>query len=97
MHSRKFLSIAFICLSLLLCAFLFSCGSKELHFDESVGKKIRSAVLEKTPYILVLGDREMEEETVAVRKRGSQETTTMSLDEFKAEILNNIATKSLTV
>ena len=65
--------------------------------NESVGKKIRSAVLEKTPYILVLGDREMEEGKVAVRKRGSQETITMSLDAFKAEILNNIATKSLTV
>jgi threonyl-tRNA synthetase len=65
--------------------------------NESVGKKIRSAVMEKNPYILVLGDREMEEGTVAVRKRGSQETITMSLTEFKAEILNNIATKSLTV
>ena len=78
---------------------LSNCGLRvETDLDnESVGKKIRSAVLEKTPYILVLGDREMEEGTVAVRKRGSQETTTMSLDEFKAEILNNVATKSLTV
>ena len=78
---------------------LSACGLRvETDLDnESVGKKIRNAVLEKTPYILVLGDREMEEGTVAVRKRGSQETTTMLLDAFKAEILNNIATKSLTV
>ena len=78
---------------------LSACGLRvETDLDnESVGKKIRNAVLEKNPYILVLGDREMEEGTVAVRKRGSQETTTMSLDAFKAEILNNIATKSLTV
>ena len=78
---------------------LTACGLRvETDIDnESVGKKIRNAVLEKTPYILILGDREMEEGTVAVRKRGSQETTTMSLDVFKAEILNNIATKSLTV
>ncbi len=78
---------------------LSACGLRvETDLDnESVGKKIRSAVLEKTPYILVLGDREMEEGTVAVRKRGSQETASMSLDAFKAEILNNIATKSLTV
>lgn len=54
-------------------------------------------MLEKTPYILVLGDREMEEGTVAVRKRGSQDTVAMSLDAFKAEILNNVATKSLTL
>ena len=65
--------------------------------NESVGKKIRNAVMQKNPYILVLGDREMEDGTVAVRKRGSQDTTTMTLDAFKAEILNNIATKSLTV
>ena len=78
---------------------LSACGLRvETDLDnESVGKKIRNAVLEKTPYILVLGDREKEEGTVAVRKRGSQETTTMTLDAFKAEILNNIATKSLTV
>ena len=78
---------------------LSACGLRvETDLDnESVGKKIRGAVLEKTPYILVLGDREMEEGTVAVRKRGSQDTTTMTLDQFKAEILNNIATKSLTV
>ena len=65
--------------------------------NESVGKKIRSAVMEKNPYILVLGDREMEDGTVAVRKRGSQDTTTMTIADFKADILNNIATKSLTV
>lgn len=40
MRSTRILSTTLICLSLLLCAFLFSCGSKELHFDESVGKKI---------------------------------------------------------
>ena len=78
---------------------LGACGLRvETDLDnESVGKKIRSAVMEKNPYILVLGDREMEEGTVAVRKRGSQDTTTMTMAEFKAEILNNIATKSLTV
>ena len=78
---------------------LEACGLRvETDLDnESVGKKIRGAVMEKTPYILVLGDREMEDGTVAVRKRGSQDTTSMTLDAFKAEILNNIATKSLTV
>jgi len=78
---------------------LSNCGLRvETDLDnESVGKKIRSAVMQKNPYILVLGDKEMAEGTVAVRKRGSQDTVTMSLDAFKAEILNNIATKSLTV
>ena len=65
--------------------------------NESVGKKIRSAVMEKTPYILVLGDKEMEENTVSVRKRGSQDTTNISFEQFKQELLDNIASKSLTV
>jgi len=63
--------------------------------NESVGKKIRSAVLEKSPYILVLGDKEMADKTVAVRKRGSKDTITMSFDDFRNEILTNIANKTL--
>ena len=78
---------------------LKACGLRvEADLDnESVGKKIRNAVLEKTPYILVLGDKEMAENAVAVRKRGSQETVSMSIQEFKSMILENVATKSLTV
>lgn len=78
---------------------LRACGVRvETDLDnESVGKKIRSAVVQKTPYILVLGDKEMADGMVAVRKRGSQDTETMSLDQFKQYILSNIATKSLTV
>lgn len=78
---------------------LTECGLRvETDLDnESVGKKIRSAVVQKTPYILVLGDKEMADGTVAVRKRGSQDTETMPLEQFKQYILNNIATKSLTV
>lgn len=78
---------------------LTACGlrvEKDLD-NESVGKKIRSAVMYKIPYILVLGDKEMADNTVAVRKRGSQDTTSMSFDEFKDEILNNVASKSLTL
>jgi len=63
--------------------------------NESVGKKIRNAVLEKVPYILVLGDREMEEGTVAVRKRGSKDTVSMSYEEFENMLLDEIKTKKL--
>ena len=63
--------------------------------NESVGKKIRSAVLEKSPYILVLGDKEMQEGTVAVRRRGSKDTVSMSFEEFRAEILTAIANRAL--
>ncbi len=63
--------------------------------NESVGKKIRSAVMSKTPYILVLGDRETEEKSVAVRMRGGKDTTTMSLGDFKSLVLKQIEDKSL--
>lgn len=60
--------------------------------NESVGKKIRNAVLEKVPYILVLGDKEMADGTVAVRKRGSKDTETVSYEEFEKMILADIKT-----
>ncbi len=63
--------------------------------NESIGKKIRNAVLEKSPYILVLGDKEMVDGTVAVRRRGSKDTETMSIDAFTNEIIDKIKNKSL--
>lgn len=63
--------------------------------NESVGKKIRNAVLTKSPYVLVLGDKEMADGTVAVRVRGSKDTVTMNYADFENEILNKINTKSL--
>ncbi len=58
--------------------------------NESVGKKIRNAVLSKVPYILVIGDKEMEENLVAVRKRGSKDTVTMTAEEFVAKLKNEV-------
>ncbi len=63
--------------------------------NESVGKKIRSAVIEKAPFILVLGDKEMNEKTVAVRKRGSKDTSSMSYEEFEQELTKAIKDKTL--
>ena len=63
--------------------------------NESVGKKIRNAVLEKSPYILVLGDKEMTDGTVSVRKRGEKDTVTMSQDEFIAQLKSAISSKQL--
>ena len=61
--------------------------------NESVGKKIRNSTLEKTPYILVLGDKEMGEGLVSVRARGSKDTTTMPYAEFEKQLLSVIANK----
>lgn len=63
--------------------------------NESVGKKIRNAVLEKSPYILVLGDKEMTDGTVSVRKRGEKDTVTMSQSEFLSQLKTAIANKQL--
>ena len=63
--------------------------------NESVGKKIRSAVIEKSPFILVLGDKEMNDNNVAVRKRGSKDTEVMSYEKFEDELLKAIKDKTL--
>ncbi|HQJ09563.1 MAG TPA: His/Gly/Thr/Pro-type tRNA ligase C-terminal domain-containing protein, partial [Deltaproteobacteria bacterium] len=49
--------------------------------NEKIGYKIREARLQKVPYMIVTGDREKEEGTIAVRDR-SGEQQTMTLDDF---------------
>ncbi len=63
--------------------------------NESVGKKIRNAVMTKSPYVLVLGDKEMADGTVAVRSRGSKDTVTMNYADFEAELMDKINNKTL--
>jgi len=63
--------------------------------NESVGKKIRNAVLTKAPYVLVLGDKEMADGTVAVRARGSKDTVTMNYADFENELMDKIINKTL--
>lgn len=50
--------------------------------NEKVGKKIRDAEMKKIPYMLVVGEQEMMEEAVAVRKHGGEELGKMKLEEF---------------
>ena len=50
--------------------------------NEKIGFKIREHTLQRTPYLLVIGDREMENRSVAVRTRGGEDLGTMSLDEL---------------
>ena len=63
--------------------------------NESVGKKIRNAVMTKSPYVLVLGDKEMAEGSVAVRARGSKDTISMSYADFENELIEKINSKAL--
>lgn len=61
--------------------------------NEKVGYKIREAQLEKVPYMLVIGAKEVEEGTVSVRSRGNAENETMKFDEFVEKIKNEIENK----
>ena len=62
--------------------------------SESANYKIRSAQLEKIPYMLVIGDKEVENGTVSVRARDGKNLGAISLDEFIAKAENEIATKA---
>ncbi len=63
--------------------------------NEKIGYKIRAAQLEKIPYMLVLGEKEMNEGTVAVRSRKSGDMGVMSLDAFLAFAKEQVDTKNL--
>ncbi|MDR2175072.1 MAG: threonine--tRNA ligase [Synergistaceae bacterium] len=52
--------------------------------DEKLGKRIRDAQMQKVPYMIVIGDKEVESRVVAVRERSKGDLGSMSLDEFKA-------------
>ncbi len=59
--------------------------------NEKIGYMIREAqVVERVPYMLIIGAKEAEEGTVSVRNRDSGETVTMTLDEFLAKICHEI-------
>lgn len=61
--------------------------------SEKIGYKIREAQLEKTPYMLVVGDKEMENNTVALRKRGEGDKGTTEFESFKTSLLTEIKNK----
>ena len=62
--------------------------------SEKLGYKIREAQMQKTPYMLVVGDRDMENGTVSVRTRKGDDLGAMTPDQFMAKCLMEIATKS---
>lgn len=54
--------------------------------NEKIGFKIREHTLKRVPYLLVVGDREMEQETVSVRSRAGQDLGSMSLETFRQRL-----------
>jgi threonyl-tRNA synthetase len=61
---------------------------------ESVGRKIRDAELRKIPYMLVVGDREAEDGTVAVRRHGQGDIGTFELDRFAEHLAGEDAARA---
>ena len=62
--------------------------------SEKLGYKIREAQMQKIPYMLVVGDRDMENGTVSVRTRQGEDLGAMTLDDFVAKCQSEIASKS---
>jgi len=63
--------------------------------NEKVGYKIREAQLQKIPYMLVAGDKDIAENVVSVRSRAKGDEGAVSLDDFTARILEEIRTRAL--
>ncbi len=62
--------------------------------NEKIGYKIREAQMQKLPYMLVVGDKEKEAGTVAVRTRGGVDLGAMPVDEFIAKITGQIKSRT---
>jgi threonyl-tRNA synthetase len=63
--------------------------------SDKIGAKIRDAQLQKIPYMVVLGDKELEERKVAVRERRQGDIGAMTLEEFKEMITQQKLSRAL--
>lgn len=71
----------------------FKYAGLRVEFDgrnESMGKKIRDSQTSKIPYQFVFGDKELEENTVSVRKYGEKKTESYDLDEFLQDMIKTV-------
>ena len=63
--------------------------------NEKLGYRVREAQMKKVPYQIVVGDGEMENETVTIRKSGSKESNTMALNEAIEKFVKEVQDKCL--
>jgi threonyl-tRNA synthetase len=64
--------------------------------SETLSAKIRDAQNEKVPYMIVVGDKEEEAETISVRNRAGKNLNSQKLDEFITSLQTEITSKALT-
>ena len=65
--------------------------------NEKIGLKIREHTLQRIPFLLVVGEREMENRTVAVRARSGEDLGTMSLEDFAGTLRTEIVQRGLSI
>jgi len=58
--------------------------------DEKVGRKIRDAEVKKIPYMLIVGEKEVESGAISVRKHGGTDLGSMTSEEFKDLLIKEI-------
>ena len=63
--------------------------------DENIGTKIKAARLERIPYMLIIGDNEVNSNTVTVRSRKEGDKGAMAIDEFIKAVKEEIDTKRI--
>ena len=62
--------------------------------NEKLGYKLREAVVKKIPYMLILGQKEVDDQKISYRRAGSEETTTVTIDEFIKLLNEDVVNKT---
>ena len=62
--------------------------------NEKIGFKIREHTIQKTPYLIIIGDKEVETETLSVRARAGEDLGAMSVEEFSERLVADVAKRS---
>lgn len=65
--------------------------------NEKIGYKIRAHTLQRIPYLLVIGDREVEQQTVAVRTRQGKDLGAFGLEDLARQLKSEVASRGLSV
>ena len=68
---------------------------EEMHADDSLGKRVREGELQRIPYLLVMGDKEIADQTVTVRNVRTKKQVTVPVSEFIATTLNDVAQRKV--
>jgi threonyl-tRNA synthetase len=67
----------------------------EMHADDSLGKRIRDGEMQRIPYLLVMGDKEIADKTVTVRNVRTKKQVTVPVEEFIATTSNDVAQRKV--